>query len=926
MRDMHILLKKTPLVLCALFLASCGGGSDDSSPPPPPPPAPSALSYPVPPTFTAGTAIDQLTPTVTGTVASYIVAPALPTGLTFNTGSGVISGTPSAITATANYVVTASNTSGFTSTTLSLTVNDVSPVVNYPSSTFTFSKYTQVSIVPTVDAAGRVVTFSVTPALPAGLVLSPTTGAITGLATAMAASANYTVRASNQGGGGATNTLSITVNDATPDIAYARNAFTFAPGVAVNLVAGNAGGTTLIWSIDRALPAGLNFNTATGIITGVATQTSAPGPYVVSAQNSGGTGTFILTLAVAASTVDAGLLLDLGHADRVESILHNGSRILSIDDTAHAALWNAQTAANLASTTSTLGGCSSPCETPASLIALAGSTAVIKQLNGFEVRSASDGTLLSAIGWPPLAWPNSTGSWWKLAADGSYLAAGNGNSLNVWSPTGALLFTRSGDHSGARVFAAAGQLRLGGGPAGSVVIENLAIPSGIATLSPAFQGAFHSWFSDGESFFTNVGNTVRVYSKIATQRDIVALPTTERLAGQGNWLWTHSSIPNTLRIYAVGASSAPAASYSLGSQGNVVPSTGTIALLDSTDAQFSIIDLSGTTPAKLDYGSPLAYLTAFGSASSTNWAYGNRLGVMQSDFSAPSLSLRYSHGLARKITGSGQRFAIATAAGSIFYFAADTRQLQGEIDFESSDIQLSSDGALLAASGAFDWTASTDRSLNVYSLPAETVIAQWPHAYPTDNLYSFALSLSGNVVGQVAGSPSIRSVTLLDGTPVWSDNAGAIDSAVPIRLSPNGTLHALSSADRTFTTSTNIFLNGTLSTVVPGWAVGWLDDSRLLVNQYRDLPGSTPDTFDRCTIVNTLGQTIATPALPEMDSVQSVTASSVYSPRHNLILDLATGNTLWSSTSPVHVGWTAGAVAGNFVVFSSGATVRAEPR
>jgi hypothetical protein len=49
-------------------------------------------------------------------------------------------------------------------------------------------------------AGGRAVSFSVTPTLPAGIVLDANSGAITGLPTALVSSNNYTVTATNSGG------------------------------------------------------------------------------------------------------------------------------------------------------------------------------------------------------------------------------------------------------------------------------------------------------------------------------------------------------------------------------------------------------------------------------------------------------------------------------------------------------------------------------------------------------------------------------------------------------------------------------------------------------------------------------------------------------------------------------------------------------
>ena len=103
-------------------LTSCGGGGGGGSSAPQVD-APSGLSYTTPVQCTVGTAITTLTPTVTGSVTSYSVSPALPAGLSLNTTTGVISGTPSAAAAQATYTVTATNAGGSTTFALSLSVN-----------------------------------------------------------------------------------------------------------------------------------------------------------------------------------------------------------------------------------------------------------------------------------------------------------------------------------------------------------------------------------------------------------------------------------------------------------------------------------------------------------------------------------------------------------------------------------------------------------------------------------------------------------------------------------------------------------------------------------------------------------------------------------------------------------------------------------
>jgi hypothetical protein len=86
-------------------------------------PPPSGLSYtPSSASGTVGTAIGSLTPTVTGTVTSYSVSPALPAGLFISTSTGVISGTPTAVSALDTYTVTAANGTGTTTATVTIEV------------------------------------------------------------------------------------------------------------------------------------------------------------------------------------------------------------------------------------------------------------------------------------------------------------------------------------------------------------------------------------------------------------------------------------------------------------------------------------------------------------------------------------------------------------------------------------------------------------------------------------------------------------------------------------------------------------------------------------------------------------------------------------------------------------------------------------
>jgi|SRR6185312_5167260 len=87
-------------------------------------PAAPLISYSTPNVFTQNSTITPLSPSNTGgSVTSYSISPALPTGLTFNTTTGVISGTPQVSSASTGYTVTATNNSGTGRFTLYIAVN-----------------------------------------------------------------------------------------------------------------------------------------------------------------------------------------------------------------------------------------------------------------------------------------------------------------------------------------------------------------------------------------------------------------------------------------------------------------------------------------------------------------------------------------------------------------------------------------------------------------------------------------------------------------------------------------------------------------------------------------------------------------------------------------------------------------------------------
>lgn len=263
---------------------------------------PTALEYEdLPEKFFTGEPV-TLTPTVEGLVSEWSVEPALPAGLHLDTAMGILQGVPSEVVPESSWTVTAKNAEGSTTTELTFSVVRAAPSgLEYPELSEAYPVLRSMSINPTVE--GEVDEFSVSPALPEGIALDEKTGQISGIPKAVAAATTYEVTAKNETGSTKT-ALAFVVKVMPPAaLTYPRVDDVYTVGEEIHLEPLVEGGATT-WSVEPALPSGIEFNTTTGHIKGSPTETKLEQSYVVEASNEAGGTSVVLTFGITAPKPD----------------------------------------------------------------------------------------------------------------------------------------------------------------------------------------------------------------------------------------------------------------------------------------------------------------------------------------------------------------------------------------------------------------------------------------------------------------------------------------------------------------------------------------------------------------------------------------------------------------------------------------------
>jgi len=246
-----------------------------------------------------------------GGVSPYtwtVTSGSLPAGLVLNATTGVISGTPTTA-ATSTFTIQAKDSSVSPQTTTKSFSVTIAAAPQPP--TITTSSLPNgivgTSYSATVTASGGTTPYSwsvTSGALPAGMTLTASTGAISGTPTT-AGTSSITLQVKDANDNTATKALSVTVAPAAQPPSVSTSSLAGGTvGTAYSATLAATGGTTpYTWSVTSgSLPAGLSLTASTGAISGTPTTagTSAFTVQVKDAKNS--TGTKSLSIAIAAAT------------------------------------------------------------------------------------------------------------------------------------------------------------------------------------------------------------------------------------------------------------------------------------------------------------------------------------------------------------------------------------------------------------------------------------------------------------------------------------------------------------------------------------------------------------------------------------------------------------------------------------------------
>ena len=251
-----------------------------------------------------------------GEIVLWGIEPPLPEGLIFNLENGSISGSPSELHAIKKHYITAVNTGGSITTSILISVNDISPSnIRYDPYVLELTIDENITNLIPTWSGGTPDTWEIYPSLPSGIIFNNQNGRISGIAIAIQESSTYQIWANNSGGYTVTQ-LIISVSSLPPDeIYWPESQYALRSNSSVLIPVTNNGPSIDTWEVYPALPSGLNL-LDNGTILGVPDYRTDWQEYTIWANNTGGAVGLNIWIAVHDLRADQNeLLYDLEDSD-----------------------------------------------------------------------------------------------------------------------------------------------------------------------------------------------------------------------------------------------------------------------------------------------------------------------------------------------------------------------------------------------------------------------------------------------------------------------------------------------------------------------------------------------------------------------------------------------------------------------------------
>jgi sugar lactone lactonase YvrE len=255
------------------------------------------ISYTTPQPYIINAPITALTPSTIGSpVTSYAISPSPSTGLSFNSSTGTISGTPIVAIGEKTYTITANNSYGTDTTTVVISTVTAKPALSYTTPN-SLGIGSNIVLAPITNTGLPATNYSILPQLNNGLNFNTSTGIISGTPNVVSPAIGYTITAINSYGNTSVNIV-ISTAYYKPTITYTTPQNYSLNTTITPLTPTNTGSPVDSYSISPSLPSGLTLNTTTGEITGTPILTKPATNHTVTATNSYGSATFVISITV----------------------------------------------------------------------------------------------------------------------------------------------------------------------------------------------------------------------------------------------------------------------------------------------------------------------------------------------------------------------------------------------------------------------------------------------------------------------------------------------------------------------------------------------------------------------------------------------------------------------------------------------------